>query len=78
VGIAPLLRVYIAESESVACLPPVASKFPLSQKKKAHLHRHRVVVVSAFEHLGHVVEVDAHREVTVAAVVLEPVGAELF
>jgi hypothetical protein len=35
-----------------------------------------VVVSGAAEHLGHVVEVHAHGEVAVAAVVLEPLGAE--
>jgi hypothetical protein len=34
-----------------------------------------VVVTGAPEHLGHVVEVHAHGEVAVAAVVLEPLGA---
>jgi hypothetical protein len=35
-----------------------------------------VVVAGAAEHLGHVIEVHAHGEVAVAAVVLEPLGAE--
>mgnify|MGYP003702187473 CR=1 FL=1 len=35
-----------------------------------------VVVARAAEHLGHVVEVHPHGEVAVAAVVLEPLGAE--
>ena len=59
--------------------PPVAPvQFSLLCLSVSHLHRHRVVVVGALKHLGHVVEVDAHREVAVAAVVLEAVGAELL
>ncbi|PON87572.1 hypothetical protein TorRG33x02_165650, partial [Trema orientale] len=35
-----------------------------------------VVVSSAFEHLGHVVEVHAQGEVPITAIVLEPFGSE--